>query len=161
MKWLHTPSHIDIPGHTRVDHLADVGRRQSPLLFGQISIQPRRLEEAEADVSDEEWDEGCEGWEPEEELEESGPPPPLPCEEPLQGTPQRQVPGARGGGGLAGSLPHPCRISKSVRQCGFPSDKGCRHPSTLRRNRFSGGQGSWQRRCRRYALLRWNPEYIP
>ena len=33
VKWLHTPSHVDISGNTRADHLADVGRRKSP---GQI-----------------------------------------------------------------------------------------------------------------------------
>ena len=45
VKWLHTPSHIDIPGNTRADHLADVGRRRSPLLFGHISAHPKRQEE--------------------------------------------------------------------------------------------------------------------
>ena len=73
--WLHTPSHIRIPGNSRVDHPADVGRRQSPLLYGQISIHPRRHEVPEADVSDEELEAGCEGWEPEEEPEKPCPPP--------------------------------------------------------------------------------------
>ena len=40
MKWLHVPSHIGIKGNGRADHLADVGRRGSPLLFGLISIRP-------------------------------------------------------------------------------------------------------------------------
>ena len=95
VKWLHTPSHIEIPGNSRADHLADVGRRQSPLLYGQISIHPRRQEAPQADMSDEEWEAGCEGWEPQEEPEDPCPPP-KPCEEPLQGTPQRQVQGERG-----------------------------------------------------------------
>ena len=35
---LHIPSHIGIKGNTRADHLADVGRRKSPLLFGHVSV---------------------------------------------------------------------------------------------------------------------------
>ena len=40
VKWLHVPSHIGIKGNGRADHLADVGRHRSPLLFGRISIHP-------------------------------------------------------------------------------------------------------------------------
>ena len=40
VKWLHVLSHIGIKGNGRADHLADVGRRRSPLLFGLISIRP-------------------------------------------------------------------------------------------------------------------------
>ena len=40
VKWLHVPSHIGIKGNGRADHLADVGRRRSPLAFGHISICP-------------------------------------------------------------------------------------------------------------------------
>ena len=36
--WMHIPSHIGIKGNTRADHLADVGRRKSPLLFGHVSV---------------------------------------------------------------------------------------------------------------------------
>ena len=42
VKWLHVPSHIGIKGNGQADHLADVGRRRSPLLFGLISIRPPR-----------------------------------------------------------------------------------------------------------------------
>ena len=40
IKWLHAPSHIGIKGNGRADHLAEVGRRRSPLLFGLISTPP-------------------------------------------------------------------------------------------------------------------------
>ena len=40
IKWFHVPSHIGIKGNGRADHLADVGRRRSHLLFGLISIRP-------------------------------------------------------------------------------------------------------------------------
>ena len=40
VKWLHIPSHIGIKGNGRADHLADVGPRRSPLLFGHVSVQP-------------------------------------------------------------------------------------------------------------------------
>ena len=40
IKWLHVPSHIGIKGNGRADHLADVGRRRSPLLFRLICIRP-------------------------------------------------------------------------------------------------------------------------
>ena len=89
-----------------MDHLADVGRQLSPLLFGQISAHPRHQEVPEADVSAEEWEEGCEGWEPEEEPEDPEPPTHQ-CEEQLQGTPQRQGQGACGGGGGAAEPPPP------------------------------------------------------
>ena len=61
VKWPHTPSRTEIPGNTRADHLADVGRRQSPLLFGQILVYPGQRTEPEAAKSDEEWDEEWEG----------------------------------------------------------------------------------------------------
>ena len=99
VKWLHTPSHIQIPGNTGADHLPDVGRRQSPLLFGQISAHPRRQEVPEADVSDEEWEEGCEGWEPEEEPKTRSPHPSSVRNN--YRAPQRQGQGAQGGGGAA------------------------------------------------------------
>ena len=54
VKWLHTLSHIDTPGNSRADHLADVGRRKSPLLFGLISIHPRRQQEMEEEIPEEE-----------------------------------------------------------------------------------------------------------
>ena len=52
VKCLHTPSHIEIPGNHGADHLADVGRRRSPLLFGHISARLRQtdLEEEEEDA---------------------------------------------------------------------------------------------------------------
>ena len=75
VKWIHTSSHIKIPGNTRADHVADVGRRQSPLLFGQISVYPRRTE-PEAAGFDEEWDEEWVGWELAEEPKALGPPDP-------------------------------------------------------------------------------------
>ena len=40
VKWLNVPLHIGIEGNGRADHLGDVGRRCSPLLFGHISIHP-------------------------------------------------------------------------------------------------------------------------
>ena len=76
VKWPHAPSHIETPGNTRADHLADVGRRQSPLLFGHISARPRRNEGPEEGESEEEWDAEWEGWEPREEPEAPDPPPP-------------------------------------------------------------------------------------
>ena len=70
--WLHTPSHIDIPGNSRADHLADVGRRRSPLLYGQVSAHEEPEEEEEEDEPIEGWEE----WEPEEEVDEQQPLPP-------------------------------------------------------------------------------------
>ena len=98
-----TPSHIDIPGNTRADHLADVGRRKSPLLFGHISARPRHPPEPEPMDPEEDnlisWQE----WQPEED-----PPPPTPSrpaqtEEILQKTPQR--PYAESAVGIAPSSP--------------------------------------------------------
>ena len=57
VKWLHIPSHIETPGNTRADHLGDVGRRQLPLLFGQISVYSGRRTEPKVAESDEDWDE--------------------------------------------------------------------------------------------------------
>ena len=42
--WLHMPSHIGIRGNERADSLAAEGRRKSPLLHGQISVQPAAAE---------------------------------------------------------------------------------------------------------------------
>ena len=53
VKGLHAPSHIDIPGNSRANHLADVGRRKPPILFGQISVHPRRQEEPEEEEGEE------------------------------------------------------------------------------------------------------------
>ena len=52
--------------------VADVGRRKSPLLFGHISVHPRRQEELE-----------------EEEAEQQPPSPPLPL--PHEGNPPRDT----------------------------------------------------------------------
>ena len=71
VKWLHTPSHID---NTRADHLADVGRKQSPLLFGHISAHPRRQEVQEEVELDDEMDAAWE-WEPSEEEKDIDPDP--------------------------------------------------------------------------------------
>ena len=78
IKWIHIPSHIGIRGNEKADQLADLGRRKSPLLFGRISVAPRRedkeeereLLEGEASV----W-----GYEEEPPPARRGPPPhPLP-----------------------------------------------------------------------------------
>ena len=63
IKWLHVPSHIGIKGNGRADHLADVGRRHSPLLFGHISIRPPPMPEDEE--LDHEQEESIWGWEEE------------------------------------------------------------------------------------------------
>ena len=34
VKWMHAPSHVGIPGNTKADTLAGMGRRRSPLLRG-------------------------------------------------------------------------------------------------------------------------------
>ena len=38
IKWLHAPSHIGLDGNTHADRLADIGRRRSPLLKGQVTV---------------------------------------------------------------------------------------------------------------------------
>ena len=53
VKWLHIPSHIGIKGNGRADHLADVGRRRSPLLFGRISRRPHPTEKEDAPLPEE------------------------------------------------------------------------------------------------------------
>ena len=70
VKWLHTLSHIDITGNTRPDHLADMGRRKSPLLFGQISAHPRGQEKPEEEGEEDDPIERWEGWEPQVEPED-------------------------------------------------------------------------------------------
>ena len=60
IKWLHVPSHIGLKGNGRVDHLADVGRRRSPLFFGLISTPPPPTPEDEE--SDHEQEESMWGW---------------------------------------------------------------------------------------------------
>ena len=104
MKWLHTPSHIDILENTRADHLADMGRKRSPLLFGHISAHPRRQEEqAEVELDDEldlAWE-----WEPSEEEEDIETPPckqKTPCK-----IPPNDLRQDRGGGGERQTPPPP------------------------------------------------------
>ena len=63
IKWQHVRSHIGIKGNKRADHLADVGRLHSPLLFGLISIRPSPPLEDED--SDHEQEESIWGWEKE------------------------------------------------------------------------------------------------
>ena len=62
VKWLHVPYLKGIKGNGRADHLADVGRRRLPLLFGRISMPPPPppVEDDEPDQCEEEsiW-----GWE--------------------------------------------------------------------------------------------------
>ena len=41
VRWLHVPSHVGIPGNTKADTLADMGRRRSPLLLGQVAMARR------------------------------------------------------------------------------------------------------------------------
>ena len=65
IKWLHVPSHIGIKGNGRAEHLADVGRRRSPLLFGLISIRPPPPPTPEDEESDHEEEESIWGWEEE------------------------------------------------------------------------------------------------
>ena len=95
VKWLHTPSHIDIPGNTRADHLADVGRRQSPLLFAHLSAHPGRHEVQEEVELDDEMDEVWE-WDPSGEEEDIDPPRPIGRRPHAENPP---VTGARTGGG--------------------------------------------------------------
>ena len=38
IQWLHVSSHISVENNTKVDQLADLGRRQSPLLRGQVNV---------------------------------------------------------------------------------------------------------------------------
>ena len=91
IKWIHIPSHIGIWRNEKADQLADLSRRKSPLLFGRISVAPRREDEEE----ERELFEGeASVWGYEEE-----PPPseedhsPTPCRTPQtpQATPQRLV----------------------------------------------------------------------
>ena len=60
IKWLHVPSHISVKGNGRADHLADVGRCRSPLLFGLIFIRPTPPMEDED--SDHEQEKSMWGW---------------------------------------------------------------------------------------------------
>ena len=100
MKWPHTPSHIDIVGITRADHLAQVGGYKSPVLFGQISVHPRREGEPQEEGDEDDPIEGWGGWEPEEAVEEPQRPPPPSRATLLQRTPQRPT-----AGGLVGTTP--------------------------------------------------------
>ena len=95
IKWLCTPSHINIRGNSRADHLVDVGRHKSPMLHGQVSAHPRRHEEPEEEEEEDEPIEGWEEWELEEEVDEQQSP--SPPRDQLQGTPQRQGPGGPAG----------------------------------------------------------------
>ena len=38
IQWLHVPSHIGVDGNTHADRPADIGRRRSPLLKGQVTV---------------------------------------------------------------------------------------------------------------------------
>ena len=38
IQWQHVPSHIGVDGNTHADRLADIGRRRSPLLKGQVTV---------------------------------------------------------------------------------------------------------------------------
>ena len=38
IQWLHVPSHIGVDRNTHADRLADIGRRHSPLLKGQVTV---------------------------------------------------------------------------------------------------------------------------
>ena len=94
VKWLHTPSHIGIPGNTRADHLANVGRRKPPLSFGHISIHPRNPPEPEEMELEEDPIVAWHEWQPADDAES----PPLPPHEEgalLQHTPQRGGDGHR------------------------------------------------------------------
>ena len=38
IQWLHVPSHVGVDGNTLADQLADIGRRHSPVLKGQVTV---------------------------------------------------------------------------------------------------------------------------
>ena len=60
VKWLHTHLGTWASQVTRADHLANIERRRSPLLFGHISARPRQAETTEEEEQDED---PIAGWE--------------------------------------------------------------------------------------------------
>ena len=79
MRWLHVPSHVGIHGNTEADTLADMGRRQSPLLKGLVTATRRASPPNDDKLEDVSDLEEAPLWSPEEAGEGRGhnPPPPL------------------------------------------------------------------------------------